>query len=215
MRFQYSDAPLPASTEWAQQNDPFFGDRGRGVVLAPPQPLPFIFRRGPRWCYSVARRQRLLAVLLSQHHRAGSTSPLSAISDAGLLRMILDAACPDRFPPPARTTGALHQAANGADSSNCDQEGGGRGASPARSVSIGASGGINDVTMAEAELEQEIQRSSKESAAVNPQSPQFNAEPVTSLSGCLSPRPSDAGRARPRQSLEYCGSTIGRFAPFT
>ena len=105
VRFQYSEAPLPASTEWAQQNDPLFGDRGRGVVLAPPQPLPFIFRRGPRWCYSVARRQRLLAVLLSQHTRAGSISPLRAISEAGLLRMILHAACPDLFPSPARTTG--------------------------------------------------------------------------------------------------------------
>ena len=88
--------------------------------------------------------------------------------------MILDAACPDRFPPPARTTGAMHQAANGADS----KEGGGLGARLARSVSRGASSEIPDVAMAEAVLAREILRS-KESAE--------NPTPVTPLSGCLSP----------------------------
>ena len=44
-------------------------------------------------------------MLLSQHPRAGRTSPLRAISEAGLLRMILNAARPDLFPSPARTTG--------------------------------------------------------------------------------------------------------------
>jgi len=96
VHFQHGGGHLSvASTEWAPRSDHLFGDRGIGVILAPPQPLPFIFLRGPRWCHSVARRQRLIAVLLSQHPRAGCSSPLCAITDAGLLRMILNAACPD------------------------------------------------------------------------------------------------------------------------
>ena len=67
--------------------------------------------------------------------------------EAGLLQMILNAACPDLFPSPARTTGGtmmqvIHGAASGADgvdSSNSEQEGGGRGASPASSLSRYAS----------------------------------------------------------------------------
>ena len=81
--------PYPVSThDWAQRNQMDFG-----VRLGDPLPLPFIFRRLPRACRSLARRQRLLAVLLSLHPRVGMLSPLRVL-DPALLHFILHVACP-------------------------------------------------------------------------------------------------------------------------
>ncbi len=64
----------------------------------------FIFRRLPLGCRLVAWRQRLLAVLLSQHPRVGASSQLRAVFNGDILMAILDDACPDPSLP-TRTTG--------------------------------------------------------------------------------------------------------------
>jgi hypothetical protein len=79
--------------------------------------LPFIFRRLPLGCRLVARRQRLLAVLLSQHPRVGVSSPLRAVFRGDILMAILDDACPDPSLP-TRTTGGDAAADVGAGADN-------------------------------------------------------------------------------------------------
>ena len=61
---------LDPSIDWSRWNMLKWG-----AHLLEPQPLPFIFRRLPLGCRLLARRVRLLAVLLSQHPRVGSARP--------------------------------------------------------------------------------------------------------------------------------------------